>query len=205
MSKKPLVYLDYGHYIGINGHCSPDGQLHEYLVVRQIGKYLKEKLKKAGIAVRITHPELFCLDSRENDLSERCIRANNWYKEDSKDHVCIFVSLHTDATNLNTWSSASGCSMYICSNSYVKSKVLQSSYLKMFSHYGLLGNRVGAARINDFYVLTHTKMPAILVENLFITNKDDCKVLSHINEDNRLVVAHYNAIRDYFLSVGAEL
>ena len=205
MSKKPLVYLDYGHYIGINGHCSPDGQLHEYLVVRQIGKYLKEKLKKAGIAVRITHPELCCLDSRVNDLSQRCIRANNWYLGDKIDHECIFVSLHTDATTLNTWSNASGCSLYICSNSSVKSKVLQSCYLKMFSYYGLLGNRIGAARINDFYVLTHTKMPAILVENLFITNKDDCKVLSCINEDNRLVLAHFTAIRDYFMSVGAEL
>lgn len=205
MSKKPLVYLDYGHYKGISGHSSPDGQLQEYAVVRQIGRYLKAKLIKAGIAVSETHPEELRLGSKDQDLSSRCIRANNWYKEDSKDHVCIFVSLHTDATNLNTWSSASGCSMYICSNSYVKSKVLQSSYLKMFSYYGLLGNRVGAARINDFYVLTHTKMPAILVENLFITNKDDCKVLSHINEDNRLVVAHFAAIRDYFVSVGAEL
>ena len=75
----------------------------------------------------------------------------------------------------------------------------------MFNYYNLLGNRKGAARVNDFYVLKHTKMPAILVENLFITNKDDCKVLSNINEDNRLVVAHFAAIRDYFVSVGADL
>ena len=205
MSKKPLVYLDYGHYKGISGHCSPDGQLQEYAVVREIGKYLKAKLIKAGIAVSETHPEELRLGSKDDDLSSRCIRANNWYKEDSKDHLCIFVSLHTDATNLNSWSSASGCSFYICSNSFVKSKMLQSSYLKMFTHYALLGNRIGAARVNDFYVLTHTKMPAILVENLFITNKDDCKVLSCINEDNRLVLAHFTAIRDYFMSVGAEL
>lgn len=205
MSKKPLVYLDYGHYIEIKGHCSPDGQLHEYLVVRQIGKYLKEKLKKAGIAVRITHPELFCLDSRENDLSERCIRANNWYSKDNTDHECIFVSLHTDATDSIGWSDASGCTFHVCSKCSVKSKTLQGSYLRMFNYYNLLGNRKGAARVNDFYVLKHTKMPAILVENLFITNKDDCKVLSNINEDNRLVVAHFAAIRDYFVSIGADL
>ena len=205
MKKKPLVYLDYGHYKGISGHCSPDGQIQEYAVVREIGKYLKAKLIKAGIAVSETHPEELPLGSKDEDLSSRCIRANNWYKEDNKDHECIFVSLHTDATNLNTWSSASGCSMYICCNSSVKSKTLQGSYLRMFNYYNLLGNRRGAARVIDFYVLKHTKMPAILVENLFITNKDDCKVLSHINEDNRLVLAHFTAIRDYFVSVGAEL
>ena len=205
MKKKPLVYLDYGHYKGISGHCSPDGQIQEYAVVRQIGRHLEEKLIRAGISVSETHPEEFCLGTRADDLSRRCERANSWFKDDKADHECIFVSLHTDATSLNAWSNASGCSLYICGNSSVKSHVLQNSYLKMFKYYNLLGNRIGAARINDFYVLTHTKMPAILVENLFITNKDDCKVLSCINEDNRLVLAHFTAIRDYFVSVGAEL
>lgn len=205
MSKKPLVYLDYGHYSGIAGHCSPDGQLKEYAVVRQIGRHLKEKLIQAGIVVRETHPEEQRLGSKNDDLSSRCVRANHWFLEDGTDHECIFVSLHTDATTSIGWSNASGCSLYICSNSSVKSKVLQSSYLRMFNYYNLLGNRKGAARVNDFYVLKHTKMPAILVENLFITNKDDCKVLSNINEDNRLVVAHFAAIRDYFVSIGADL
>lgn len=205
MSKKPLVYLDYGHYKGISGHCSPDGQVQEYAVVRQIGRYLKAKLIKAGIAVSETHPEELRLGSKNDDLSSRCIRANHWFLEDGRDHECIFVSLHTDATTSIGWSSASGCSFHVCSNCSVKSRVLQSSYLKVFTENNLTGNRMGAVRTNDFYVLIHTKMPAILVENLFITNKDDCKILSNINEDNRLVVAHLAAIRDYFVSVVEEL
>lgn len=205
MSKKPLVYLDYGHYIGINGHCSPDGQIQEYAVVRQIGRHLKEKLIQAGIAVRETHPEEQRLGSNRDDLKSRCERANCWFLKDTIDHECIFVSLHADANASIGWSDASGCTFHVCRNHSLKSIDLQSSYLRMFNYYKLLGNREGAARTNDFYVLVHTKMPAILVENLFLTNKDDCKVLSSINEYNRLVVAHFAAIRDYFVSVGAEL
>ncbi len=48
----------------------------------------------------------------------------------------------------------------------------------------------------NFYVLKHTKMPAVLTENFFMDNEHECKtyLMTHEGRD-RIAGAHYNAIK----------
>lgn len=207
MGKIPLVYLDYGHYRGISGHKSPDGKIEEWETVRTIGRWVKQKLEQVGVKVVETHPEDKMLVSNSHDLKTRWSRANVYYAKDKKNYECIFVSLHTDAASngsKSSWHSASGCTVHISTNASEKSKRLANAYNNLFRQFDLLGNRVGAIRRNNFAVLVNTKMPAVLIENLFITNINDCKILQDKSSESPLVLANFSAILDYFLSLDTD-
>lgn len=205
MSKQPLVYLDYGHYDGINGHKSPDGLVEEWRIVRIIGYFLLRNLERLGIKVREVHPENRMITSPGNDLAVRHRRANAWYEKDKNMYECIFVSLHTDAAGCSGWTEARGATVHICDNSSDKSRQLAQAYANMLTQHRLTGNRKGIIRFNNFSVLANTHMPAVLVENLFIDNLYDCKILMDESEDNPLVNANLSAIIAYFVSLDEDL
>lgn len=205
MAKKPLVYLDYGHYSGIPGHCSPDGKVVEAEVVRNIGRHIVKSLKKYNIEVKLIHPEDGIIGSPLNDLSVRSQRANTYYNTDKDSYECVFISLHVDADGSSTWTAAHGCTFHIAPNSSTKSRALAESYRDVFTKYLLTGNRKSPVRYSDFSVLLMTEMPAILVENLFMNNHEDCIYLLDETKDNVLVEPHVVAIWSYFMSLGDEI
>jgi len=50
----------------------------------------------------------------------------------------------------------------------------------------------------NFYILKHTKCPAVLTENFFMDNVDDVRFLESREGKNALTLLHIEGIREYF-------
>jgi len=171
------VILDPGHQAKVLGKRSPDGRLLEYKWNRELTKIIEERLDKLGIPhQRTTGPEED--NGKEIGLTNRCIRANNIAKK--SDIPTIFVSIHVNAAGNGEWKSARGWSVFVSPNSSSKSKKL-ASYMAAMARNRDIKVRV-PSRVNDYWtanytVLSKTSMPAVLVENLFMDNKEDLEIL----------------------------
>lgn len=128
--------------------------------VLKVAKRLKTLLESHGHTVRL---------SRSTDvfltLSDRAKMANNWGAD-------FFVSLHNNAATSN----ASGFETFI-HNGPVQSKTLEfqnAIHNAIISGVGIQDR--GKKRAN-FAVLRETKMPAVLIEYVFISNSNDERIL----------------------------
>lgn len=144
-------YLDFGHggkdpgAVGKNGTKESD-------VVLKIGMCVKHLLEKANETVVTTRTSDTYLP-----LSYRTNKAN-------KENCDYFISFHMNSfTNL-----AKGCEVWVY-NSNSKLYLLGSNIVFNLSKALNTPNR-GVKTSKSFYVLKHTKMPALLIEIDFISN-----------------------------------
>jgi N-acetylmuramoyl-L-alanine amidase len=160
-----LICLDPGH-----GGKDPGAigfGLHEADVCLKLAKMVSEELGKyEGVAVTLTR-----WDDRFISLSERAAYAN-------RNGVDYFISLHNNAAS----ASAHGFESYIYTQpsaaSVARQNVLHETVAAYMAKYGIRDR--GKKRAN-YAVLRETKMPAILLENLFITNERENKLLRDDN------------------------
>lgn len=147
-------YLDFGHG-GKDSGALGSKNTKESNSVLQIGMIVKNNLEKANEKVIIT---------RESDtyysLGYRSNKANN---EDCD----YFVSLHM---NSSANKSAKGCEVWVYSENS-KAYTLSKSICSNLSNKINTTNR-GVKISKEFSVLRKTKMPALLIEIDFISNKD---------------------------------
>lgn len=176
---KFLYILDNGHGADTKGKRSPvwkDGtQLLEFEFNRNVVKYLSFMLKQAKIRNIVNVTE-------ENDisLSERCKRANNSLKDGDN---AIFISIHSNAFKNEKV------------NGFEVHYYTQDNLAQVFQdQLKVLGNDRGIKKSN-FYVLKHTTMPAILTENGFYTNEEECKRLLTPEFQYKIAEAHFKAIK----------
>ena len=164
----------------------PDGQqLFEGEFNRAIVDRLVKMCKEAGIE---------CVDlvdtQEDTPLSERTSKANDIAK--SSDKPCIYVSVHANGFNEEQ---ANGWSVYT-SNGVTKSdsiaKILLDKATAEFPDEYMRGTKE-----SNFYVLKNTSMPAILSENFFMTNSDNCHnyLLSEDGRD-RIAKIHFEMIQE---------
>ncbi|MCD7035892.1 N-acetylmuramoyl-L-alanine amidase [Metabacillus sp. GX 13764] len=159
-----LIIADAGHGYSTPGKRTVDG-MREYEFNREVAHHLKIFLEKyQNTAVLFSHS-----DKRDVPLSERTSLANSH-------HADLFVSIHANASgDGKTWNGAGG----------IETFVHTSFPLKAFQLAQLLQKKLTAATCRksrgikgaDFYVLKHTKMPAVLVECGFMTNKEEAGLL----------------------------
>lgn len=193
---KLFVIIDPGHGVNTPGKRSPDGQFREYQWNRDFAKMLSNRLHEIGIDNDIIVPE-------ENDvtLKARCDRANILAKTLKFNNIdSIYVSIHVNAGPDNTWSNASGVTTHVYKDGSSKSKTLGKIYADNAHMMQLEGNRyipkTGYYECN-FYVCKHTNMPAILVEHMFMTNKEDIKFLESEEGKKSLIQLHETSILNY--------
>ena len=187
---KFLWVLDNGHGKGTPGKRSPKldngTQFLEYEFNRDIVKRLITLLKDHGIAHHNLVPEL------ESDISlkDRVSRANNLQSELMK----IYVSVHANAAdNSGTWHPASGIETY-CFRTATKSERLAKAFQKHLVNKTGWKNR--GVKTANFYVIRHTRMPAVLTENGFYQNKEECTKLMSNEFRQKIAVAHFDAIKE---------
>lgn len=138
------------------------------------------------------------LEGSELDISleERVKRANKIY---SKDKSCIYLSIHSNAF---TTQSAEGYEVYTSvgySNSDKIAPIIFKEIEKEFP------NNKGRKDMSDgdvdkeenFYVLRNTAMPAVLSENFFYTNYNECLILASEEGRQRIAEAHFRAIMHF--------
>ncbi len=175
-----IVVVDAGHGGNDPGATYPTGvqdpEVKEKDLTLDIALKIRDNLEKMGVEVIMT---------REGDtyptLKERVEIANN-------SNADLFVSVHINA--MDNKDEIDGAQVYYHQSSS-EGKRLASLVYKNIIDYTNLTER-GIQDGSSFYVLKHTKMPAILTEGGFITNEGDREYLK--TKKGRQAMA--NAISD---------
>lgn len=187
------VLIDNGHGSNTPGKCSPDGRLKEYAYAREIAVRLEAELRKKGIdAERIVKEEI------DVPLSERCRRANEYKASDT-----LLVSIHCNAAgNGSEWMQARGWEAWT-SIGQTKADKLATCLYESAERY-LLGMKMrkdmtdgDPDKESGFYILKHTKCPAVLTENLFQDNREDVDFLLSDEGKRMIVDLHVQGIMNY--------
>lgn len=192
------VLIDNGHGINTPGKRSPDGRLREYAYTREIAIRVEEELKKHGVeAIRIVPEEEDIL------LGERRTRANLYKANDT-----ILVSIHCNAAgNGSDWMQARGWEAWTSPGQTNADKLATCLYEAAIEQLPDMKIRRDTTdgdpdKESNFYILKHTKCPAVLTENLFQDNKEDVEFLLSENGKRAITAIHVNGILKYLADNG---
>ena len=175
MANKTVILIDNGHGKETAGKRSPDGVLREYAWAREVARMVCDELQAEGYAARLLVPE-----ERDVPLAERCRRANQYDKRKS-----ILVSIHNNAAGDGSkWMKARGWAIYTTRGITEADRLAEAIYQRAVRAFRAPLNvrRYSAAPLGhdfeaDFYILLHSYMPAVLVENFFQDNREDVAYL----------------------------
>lgn len=209
-----IVILGTAHLGTTPGKCSSDGKFRECEYSREVVKMIQENLKKKGVTAIIDYEPLLPNDkmkganAKQEQSRELTWRANYVNSLCSKYGTsnCIYVSIHVNAAGADgQWKNARGWSVYT-SPGKTKSDTL-ATYLYEEAKTILPPDSKYYVRSDfsdgdpdyeaNFYVLTKTKCPAVLTENLFQDNKDDVNFLTSDEGKSKIVEIHVNGILRY--------
>jgi N-acetylmuramoyl-L-alanine amidase len=168
----------------------PDGEiLYEGEFNRGIVNRLMDLCTNTGIEC------VNLVDTQEDmPLSERTDKANDIYRKqkDKDGKPCIYVSVHANGFDDE---SANGWSVYTSvgeTKSDIIARVLESKAAAEFP-----GEKMRGKKESDFWVLRKTVMPAILSENFFMTNSENChKYLLSEEGRDRIAKIHFEMIQE---------
>ena len=191
------ILLDNGHGIDTPGKRSPDGHFREYAYNRYLAFLLRERLLALGLDAQLVVPE------REDiSLKERCRRVNAICRQIGNDQV-ILLSIHVNAAgNGQNWLDARGWSCFSTRGKTKADALATCLYEAAKNH--LPGMKIrtdftdGDPDIEkDFYIIRHTRCPAVLTENLFMDNREDVAFLESEEGAQAIVNLHVEGILQY--------
>lgn len=156
-------------------------------VVLKLAKMLNDELGNyKDVVVTLTRWE-----DKYLTLQERCDHAN-------KMGVDLFVSMHDNAAD----ESAHGYESYVARGLRAKgataAKVQDKIHAHIMGYLSKFGITDRGKREAGYYVLKHTNMPAILFENLFITNGRENKLLRDDEFLRGLAKAYAEALAEVY-------
>ena len=189
------IILDNGHGSNTNGKHSPDKSVMEWKVTREIVEMLHRELVHNGYdAVKLV-PETIDIS-----LSERVRRVNQICKEKGSKNTLV-VSVHLNAAGADgKWHSATGFSAHVGNNASSNSKKLAKLLWEEAVKQGLNGNRCVPPEgyiAQNLAICRDTNCPAVLTENLFMDNKEDCAKLQTLGGKIQIVRALMDGILRY--------
>lgn len=193
MAKDYIFLLDPGHGGVINGipqtagKRSPEwdkGILYEGVSNRDLVKRIKKMCDDECIKAVNLVPEL-----TDVSLGERVRRANK-YKN------AIFLSIHSDAFHLESAKGWSAFTYFGQTNSDKVATILYEEAKKAKLKLREDNSDGDPDKEANFYVLRETKMPAVLVENLFMTNRKDYAYLNTDKKRDILAKVIFNTIKE---------
>lgn len=197
------ILIDNGHGVTTPGKRSPDGRLLEYKYCREIAREVVKRLKAPGYDAELLVPE-----DTDINLRERVRRVNAICDRIGSRNVCL-VSIHNDAQGMgNDWTAARGFSVRISLNASARSKELARLIYGEADKYGraVTGNRATPPEkywVQSLYILNSTNCPAVLTENLFMTNRDDVAWLLSAEGREAIVRLHVEGIKAYLSKLGS--
>jgi len=171
----------------------PDGkQLFEGEFNRAVVDRLVTLCKNNGIEY------VNLVDTQEDvSLSDRVKKANSIAKQSDK--PCVYVSVHANGFSDE---SANGWSVYTSvgeTKSDGIATILFDKAMREFTGEYMRKDTYSDGDVDkesNFYVLIHTSMPAILSENFFMTNSDNChKYLLSEEGRDRVAKVHFEMIQ----------
>jgi N-acetylmuramoyl-L-alanine amidase CwlD len=165
-SNPRLIVIDPGH--GGSDTGAMHNGLVEKVITLDVSQRLRAILVSRGWIVKMTRDRDVDVvapnDDAKTELQGRCDIANNAGAR-------LFVSVHV---NSFTSPSLNGTTTY-----YYKPN--DQSFAAAIQHrlMGLLGTQDDGVKRENFYVVRHTTMPAVLVETAFLSNPDDAAKLKN--------------------------
>lgn len=179
MAKAFKILLDNGHGVNTPGKRSPvwpDGsQLFEWEYTREIAQRVEYELRKRGYDV-----ERIVKEESDVPLKERVNRVNEIASKYKMQNSTILVSIHCNAstngkgTGWEVWTSPG------VTKSDILAQILwEEANLHLKSSWKMRGATSDGD--NDWegnlYILKNTVCPAVLTENMFMDNPNDCAFL----------------------------
>ena len=192
---KTLVILDAGHGIDTPGKRSPiwsnNTQLFEWKFNRDIVDSIIGYLQVANISyVKLIE------ESQDISLKERVDRINTIYKENKDKYKVYLISIHGNAAD--NAPTANGIEVFT-SIGETKSDIIAEVFYEKLKNLGwkMRPNRSNkGGKEENFYILKNSHCPAILTENGFYTNEEECKKMLDFYWQKEIALAHYKAIQD---------
>ena len=191
------VLIDPGHGIDTPGKRSPDCLFREYLWNRQVADLILDGLLSAGVDASLVVTET-------NDVSvrNRVNRVNTICNRLGASNV-LLVSIHANAAgNGSAWMNAKGWSCYTSPGQTESDKVAEFLYKEFEQEFSerriRTDNRDGDRDWEeDFYVLQKSNCPAVLLENFFYDNREECAWMLQDETKRRIAGAAVKGIIKY--------
>lgn len=189
--KRIRILIDNGHGADTSGKRSPDGALREYAWTREIARRLKTRLAEAGYPV-----SLVVTEEADIPLKTRVRRVNTLPSRD-----CVLVSIHVNASgSTGFWRDPCGWSCYVAPKSSEKSRRLGDLLAQSAERHGLKVRRQYPDKgywTQSLAMVRDTACPAVLTENLFMDNREDCGFLLSEQGKRAIVDLHFDALTAY--------
>ena len=200
---KPIkILLDPGHGSNTPGKRSPDGLLREYAYTREIANLVYHGLHREGIDA-----EVIVREELDVPLSERICRVNEACREYGVANV-LLVSIHVNAAGDGSeWTKAVGWECYTSPGKTKADKLATCIYEEASLYIPEVSKMRPDLSDGDpdkearFYMLTQSKCPAVLTENLFMDNKSECKYLLSLKGKAAIANIHVKGIKKYLSSL----
>lgn len=194
---KALCLIAQAHGSNTSGKCSPDKQFYEWKWSREFTNLLVIKLKEElGI-----HSIIINTEDTEVKLLDQAKRVNEYINEYKKEFDTIFlISPHVNAGPEFKWSKANGFTAFVGTKAGKESKRLASIFGQTAEEMKLEGDRWLPKEKYLSKALTicnATNCPAVLTENMFMTNKEDVEFLKSDEGKQKLIKLHIEAIRKW--------
>jgi N-acetylmuramoyl-L-alanine amidase len=179
-----LIVIDPGHG-GSDTGAQQNGLVEKDLTL-DISERLRTLLVARGWSVKLTRESDVDVyapnDSAHDELQARCDVAN-------AAGARMFVSIHI---NSFTTSDLKGTTTY-----YYKSEDLPLAQAVHRRLIAALGTSDDGVRKDNFYVIHHTTMPAILIETAFMSNPDDAALLRSPSFLQKVALSVADGVGDY--------
>jgi len=186
---KILWILDNGHGENTPGKRSlqlPDGrQLLEYRFNREVVQRMIALLKDKNLKYHLLVPEEIDIP-----LNERVKRANRL----NQSHICVLVAVHSNAYGDGTrFTVPRGIETYFHESSEAGKKIAQVFQENLVQ---VTGWKDRGIRRGNFQIIRETRMPAILTESGFYSNREQLEYLLDPDWRQRIAEAHVEAITE---------
>lgn len=179
-----LVVIDAGHGGGDGGTISPYvDKFYEKDITLYMAQKVVSLLKDKGIDAVLTRDG----DYRFSEVNREDLLTRANIANDNK--ASLFVSIHVNAYDISERGGAgvNGMEVYYLNKEEMYTEFDDKRFAQIIADevtksYGIKFNGI---KSNDFSVLRNTKMPAVLVETAYITNKEDhARLASQEFKDN---------------------
>ena len=191
------ILIDPGHGIDTPGKRSPDGLFREYLWNRQVADLILEGLVSAGVDA-----SLVVTETNDVTLRNRVNRVNTICNRVGASNV-LLVSVHANAAgNGSAWMNARGWSCYTSKGQTKSDQVaecLYDAFEEEFQDRKIRKDMSDGDRDweENFYVLQKSKCPAVLLENFFYDNREECAWMLQEETKKRIASAAVKGIIKY--------
>ena len=191
------ILIDPGHGIDTPGKRSPDGLFLEYLWNRQVADLILEGLVSAGVDA-----SLVVTETNDVTLRNRVNRVNTICNRVGASNV-LLVSIHANAAgNGSAWMNAKGWSCYTSKGKTRSDQVaecLYDAFEEEFQDRKIRKDMSDGDRDweENFYVLEKSKCPAVLLENFFYDNREECAWMLQEETKRRIASAAVKGIIKY--------